>query len=307
MNADNKSLDWFRKMFAEYPPLTTEEEKAMIKKYSGKKNREKLEELLVLHNLALIPGCVKKYVWAFDDKTDAWMFGVQALVKCAKTFDPKKNCKFNTWAYDMIWRQCARRVKDWHNEIDDCKVSLDAPGPETEDDSGEGSTWRSLIESQVLDKYKIDQNKPFESVSEQSVRDFTSRLLRLAHVPKKYIDGIIAYWLDGKTMEDCAKMVGTSKPYMQQQVSKARHNIWKGLTVQIESDLIKSGQLEPRPCLKDFEHKITHEIWRNGKIRTETFTLGCDWLAYDRAYKKWELKKAALVNERRGNLKGYIQ
>lgn len=307
MNADNKSLDWFRKMFAEYPPLTTEEEKAMIKKYSGKKNREKLEELLVLHNLALIPGCVKKYVWAFDDKTDAWMFGVQALVKCAKTFDPEKNCKFSTWAYDMIWRQCARHVKDWHNEIDDCKVSLDAPGPETEDDSGEGSTWRSMIESQVLDKYKIDQNTLFKNTSEQLVKDFTRKLLRLAHTPRKYIDGIIAYWIDGKTMDECAKMAGTSKPYMQQKISNARRNAFMGLRRQIELDLIKSGQLEPRPRMDDFMPKTTYEVLRNGQLRTVTCTLGCDWTKYDRACSKWELKRAVLVDEHcRNSLKDYI-
>lgn len=305
MNTDNKSLDRFRKMFAEYPPLTAEEEKVMIKKHSGKKNRKKLEELLVLHNLALIPRCVKKYIWAFDDKIDAWMFGVQSLVKCAKTFDPK-NCKFSTWAYDMIWRQCARRVKDWHNEIDNCKVSLDTPGPETEDDSGEGSTWWSLIKSQVLDKYKIDQNKPFESISEQSVRDFTCRLLRLSRISKKHINGIVSYWLDGKSMKECAKTSGTSKHYMQQ-ISKARRNVWQGLTMQIESDLIKTGQLEPEPHLKDFDHKITHDVWRNGQLRTETYTLGCDWTSYDKTHRQWELKKAALVYECRDNLKDYIQ
>lgn len=307
MNTDNKSLDWFHKMFAEYPPLTTEEEKAMIKKYSGKKNREKLEELLVLHNLALIPGCVKKYVWAFDDKTDAWMFGVQALVKCAKTFDPEKNCKFSTWAYNMIWRQCARRVKDWHNEIDNCKVSLDAPGPETEDDSGEGSTWRSMIESQVLDKYKIDQNTLFKSASERLVKDFARKLLRLVHTPRKYIDGIIAYWIDGKTMDECAKMAGTIKPYMQQKISNARQNVFMGLRRQIELDLIKSGQLEPKPRLDDFMPKTTYEFWRDGQLRTATYTLGCDWTKYDRACSKWELKKAALVHEHcRNSLKDYI-
>lgn len=307
MNTDNKSLDWFRKMFAEYPPLTTEEEKAMIKKYSGKKNREKLEELLVLHNLALIPGCVKKYVWAFDDKTDAWMFGVQALVKCAKTFDPEKNCKFSTWAYDMIWRQCACRVKDWHSKIDDFKVSLDAPGPETEDDSGEGSTWRSMIESQALDKYKIDQNTPFKSASERLVKDFTRRVLRLGHTPRKYIDGIIAYWLDGKTMDECAKMAGTSKPHMQKKISNARRNAFMGIRRQIELDLIKSGQLEPRPRADDFMLKTTYEVLRNGQLRTVTCTLGCDWTKYDRAYDKWELKKAMLVDEHcRNSLKDYI-
>lgn len=307
MNTDNKSLDWFHKMFAEYPPLTTEEEKAMIKKYSGKKNREKLEELLVLHNLALIPGCVKKYVWAFDDKTDAWMFGVQALVKCAKTFDSEKNCKFSTWAYNMIWRQCARRVKDWHNEIDNCKVSLDAPGPETEDDSGEGSTWRSMIESQVLDKYKIDQNTLFKSASERLVKDFARKLLRLVHTPRKYIDGIIAYWIDGKTMDECAKMAGTTKPYMQQKISNARQNVFMGLRRQIELDLIKSGQLEPKPRLDDFMPKTTYEFWRDGQLRTATYTSGCDWTKYDRACSKWELKKAALVHEHcRNSLKDYI-
>lgn len=96
-------------MFAEYPPLTAEEEKVMIKKYSGKKNRKKLEELLVLHNLTLIPDCVKKYVWAFDDKTDAWMFGMQALVKRAKTFDPKKSCKFSV----LVDEHCRNHLKDY--------------------------------------------------------------------------------------------------------------------------------------------------------------------------------------------------
>ena len=49
----------------QYPPLTKEEEQAMIKKY--KHDRAKLNELLILHNIRAVFNIAKKYKGKTDD------------------------------------------------------------------------------------------------------------------------------------------------------------------------------------------------------------------------------------------------
>ena len=85
-----------------YPPLTAEQERALVEEHAG--DRAKLEELLVLHNMRFAWDYVRMYRERTEDPEDMWMRGMHGLAMAAKAYDPSRGKRFCTIAGYYIHR-----------------------------------------------------------------------------------------------------------------------------------------------------------------------------------------------------------
>lgn len=108
--------------------LTKDEELALIKKWA-KKDPDKLRQMLIMHNVALVFNVATKWMSATRSYDDLVQRGLNGLAIAAQKFDLKqKKTKFATYAYrwiykyiyDTYWNE--NKKKDVANEA----ISLDS-------------------------------------------------------------------------------------------------------------------------------------------------------------------------------------
>lgn len=109
----------------QYPNLSKDEERAMIKKY--KKNRKELNRLLFMHNIKLVFNMAKKYMSKTNDFDSLVQDGMIGLGEAVNRFDIKKNIKFCTYAYIWIKKYMTMNFYGKQVEIDKRSMSLDMP------------------------------------------------------------------------------------------------------------------------------------------------------------------------------------
>ena len=118
----------------QYPNLSKDEERAMIKKY--KKNRKELNRLLFMHNIKLVFNMAKKYMSKTNDFDGLVQDGMIGLGEAVNRFDIKKNIKFCTYAYIWIKKYMTMNFYGKQVEIDKRSMSLDMPSLCTSRSSG---------------------------------------------------------------------------------------------------------------------------------------------------------------------------
>ena len=91
-------VQMLRSLREQYPPLTAEEESELILRWHG--NRERMNELLVLHNASLLMGWAKSYAMKYRDMDvdDMIQCGFIGLWRAAKKFEPERGLRFSTYA-----------------------------------------------------------------------------------------------------------------------------------------------------------------------------------------------------------------
>ena len=118
----------------QYPNLSKDEERAIIKKY--KKNRKELNRLLFMHNIKLVFNMAKKYMSKTNDFDGLVQDGMIGLGEAVNRFDIKKNIKFCTYAYIWIKKYMTMNFYGKQVEIDKRSMSLDMPSLCTSRSSG---------------------------------------------------------------------------------------------------------------------------------------------------------------------------
>ena len=118
----------------QYPNLSKDEERAMIKKY--KKNRKELNRLLFMHNIKLVFNMAKKYMSKTNDFDSLVQDGMIGLGEAVNRFDINKNIKFCTYAYIWIKKYMTMNFYGKQVEIDKRSMSLDMPSLCTSRSSG---------------------------------------------------------------------------------------------------------------------------------------------------------------------------
>ena len=118
----------------QYPNLSKDEERAIIKKY--KKNRKELNRLLFMHNIKLVFNMAKKYMSKTNDFDSLVQDGMIGLGEAVNRFDIKKNIKFCTYAYIWIKKYMTMNFYGKQVEIDKRSMSLDMPSLCTSRSSG---------------------------------------------------------------------------------------------------------------------------------------------------------------------------
>lgn len=125
-----------------YPPLTAEEEREMIARHAG--DRERLNELLVLHNVGFARSYVRRYGDRTEDAEDMWMRGLHGLSMAARAFDPSRGRRFCT----LAGRYIQRAMRDLFDPMlsgprtqSATEAVLDGPRYDSEDDTTMGDYY----------------------------------------------------------------------------------------------------------------------------------------------------------------------
>jgi len=111
-----------------YNDKTTLETIELIKKYKKARNpqiKEDLKERIVTNNLKLVANVINRKfsnVPPFIDQADLMQAGIEGLIKALEGFDVKRNVKFSTYAFFIIFQYCQNEMRNgnifsFHHEI----------------------------------------------------------------------------------------------------------------------------------------------------------------------------------------------
>ena len=120
-----KLISELKKAAKQYPTLSKTQEEELIKKY--KNDRDKLNNLLFMHNIRLVFNTAKKYMSKTDDFDAMVQDGMLGLAIAANNFDISRGVKFITYATPWVRKKILERFYNRANEVIKRSVSLNAP------------------------------------------------------------------------------------------------------------------------------------------------------------------------------------
>lgn len=131
---DRLSSD-FQKLLYRYQPLTAAEERKLVEQYG--RDRARLEELLVLHNLQFAKQMATRYHERTESKDDLFTIAILGLVRAANEYEPSRNMRFTTFAYHKIRSAFGIITNEMRSDVQMQRATmavLDAP---RDDEDGE--------------------------------------------------------------------------------------------------------------------------------------------------------------------------
>lgn len=182
------------------PPLTREEEAALLERLEDEDARKALIE----HNLRLVVYISRRFESTGINLEDLISIGTIGLIKAVNTFRPDKNIKLATYASRCIENEILMYIRKISSHKTD--VSLDEP-INTDWDGNE------LLLGDVLGTEPDAVSRPMED-------DVDLRLLRdaLSRLPDKEKTIVtLRYGIDGqreKTQKEVADLMGISQSYI---------------------------------------------------------------------------------------------
>lgn len=122
-----------KKAAQQYPTLSKEEEDKLIEDY--KNDRQKLNDMLFMHNVRIVFKIAKKYMSKTDDFDSMIQDGMLGLAIAASNFDISRGVKFITYATSWIKKKVLERFYTKEHKIVRKSTSLNAPtsGSKTND------------------------------------------------------------------------------------------------------------------------------------------------------------------------------
>lgn len=120
-----KLINELKKAAKQYPTLSKSQEEELIETYKG--NRDKLNDLLFMHNIRLVFNIAKKYMSKTDDFDAMVQDGMLGLAIAATNFDISRGVKFITYATPWVRKKVLERFYCKANEVLKRSVSLNAP------------------------------------------------------------------------------------------------------------------------------------------------------------------------------------
>ena len=201
------------------PPLSSEEEAAILKNYDGKNSRTR--DLLITHNLRLVVYIAKKFDSPTSNIEDLISIGTIGLIKAVNTFRADKNIKLATYASRCIENEILmhlRKFSSLKNEVSiDEPLNVDWDGNE-------------LLLSDVLGSDPNEISVIIESEAEKAMlNQLVNKLGDRERIIMK-----LRFGLDGEremTQKDVADKLGISQSY----ISRLEKRIISKLKTDIEA------------------------------------------------------------------------
>lgn len=120
-----KLISELKKAAKQFPTLSKNQEEELIKTYAH--DRDKLNNLLFMHNIRLVFNVAKKYMAKTDDFDSMVQDGMVGLAIAAKNFDISRGVKFITYATPWVRKKVLERFYCKANEVLKRSVSLNSP------------------------------------------------------------------------------------------------------------------------------------------------------------------------------------
>lgn len=147
---NNQSTTWLieqlKKNPKQYPPLDKAQEQELIFQY--KNDRDKLNELLYMHNVRLAFNMAKRYATKTNDFDSLVSNCLYGLAVACQRFDITKGIKFSTYATSWIFKYCLSGFYDKQNEIDKVSMSIHEPRMSCKNDGNE-STFENYLNDSI--------------------------------------------------------------------------------------------------------------------------------------------------------------
>lgn len=160
----------------QYPTLSKQEEKALIKKY--KNDRETLNKLLFMHNIRIVFNCAKKYVSKTNDFDNLVQEGMYGLGVAASRFDINKDVKFITYATIWVLKYMKATFYGKQVEIDKRSTSLNAAlDTSLKSNNGNEVTFENYI-NEYLEPSAYQPKSIVEEISANEQIDICNKLLK---------------------------------------------------------------------------------------------------------------------------------
>lgn len=160
----------------QYPTLTKQEERALIKKY--KNDRETLNKLLFMHNIRIVFNCAKKYVAKTNDFDNLVQEGMYGLAVAASRFDIKKDVKFITYATIWVLKYMKATFYGKQVEVDKRSMSLNAAlDTSLKSNNGNEVTFENYV-NEYIDPSGYQPKSLVEEISSNEQTDICGKLMQ---------------------------------------------------------------------------------------------------------------------------------
>lgn len=192
-----KLINELKNSLTQYPPLNKKQEQALIDQYRD--DRDKLNELLYMHNIRLAFNMAKKYATKtndFDALVSDCLYGLS--IACQR-FDIDKGIKFSTYATNWIFKYCLSSFYDKQNEIDRVSVSINEPNlcSKMKSNNGNEVTFENYVNEYIdpsISHYKTaDQelsSMEMTSICKELMKKFAEDKSLSATDKNVFIDGV---------------------------------------------------------------------------------------------------------------------
>ena len=160
----------------QYPTLTKQEERALIKKY--KNDRETLNKLLFMHNIRIVFNCAKKYVAKTNDFDNLVQEGMYGLMVAASRFDINKDVKFITYATIWVLKYMKATFYGKQVEVDKRSMSLNAALDNSmKSNNGNEVTFENYV-NEYIEPSCYQPKNTIEEISSNEQVDICNRLIK---------------------------------------------------------------------------------------------------------------------------------
>ena len=199
------------------PPLTTEEETALLRRLTA--GDERVKEQLIVRNLRLVVYLARKFESSGVGIEDLISIGTLGLIKAVNTFSPDKHVKLATYASRCIENEILMVLRKGANRR--TQLSLDEPL---------NVDWEGneLLLSDVLGS---DENSVFDDI-ERADECRRLRMLVDRLPPRERQIMTLRFGLDGAaalTQKQVASRLGISQSYISRLEKKIMEHLKKAL------------------------------------------------------------------------------
>ncbi len=201
-------------------PLTSEEEKACVKKWL--EGDTDARNTLIEHNLRLVAHIIKKYYTSGDDQDDLISIGTIGLIKGVSTYRPDKGVRLATYAARCIENEILMYFRSAKKNVSDVSLS------ESIDSDAEGNSL--LLMDILADEEDMTERVVSRELCRQldgCIRDCLEK--REAEILR------MRYGLEGSeplTQRETAQQLGISRSY----VSRLEKRALQKLKEELEKD-----------------------------------------------------------------------
>ena len=170
-----KLINALKQAAKQYKPLNKEQEQELICQHKG--NRDKLNELLFMHNIKLVFNLAKKYAAKSKDFDNLVQEGMKGLAEAAQRFDLEKGTKFVTYAGFWIRKYILATFDVKANWIERHSTSLNSPTLQQSGKSEDSDvTFENFINNYI--EPSQDQHKTIHSeLSSHEQQQLCERLM----------------------------------------------------------------------------------------------------------------------------------
>ena len=210
----------------EFPVLGENETIELFEKYANgdKEARKKLIE----HNLRLVLKVVNRYKNTGIPFMDLVEEGNIGLINAIDNFDINVNYKFSTYAIPAINSRILNSIRKKKNVslfnirpgcIDSQKESISEPITSLNISIGEEE------DSCIIDFIEDKNNRLEEQIINNCLSEDINTVLKEVGLKEKDLKAIKLKFIDGKTLEEIGKIMGTSRQRIDQRISNAKRLI----------------------------------------------------------------------------------